>query len=89
VQRNSGSLSVLFLAAAGMKAQIVYVVILVIGLCVAFEERSLAIIFDGTGSMGKDLEQLKSAAKKIIDNLSMQEKNHIADYILVVYRDPG
>jgi hypothetical protein len=71
-----------------MRVLILIVVIIVANALAAIEDRSLAIIFDGTGSMGKDLEQLKSAAKEIIDELSKQERNHITEYILVVFRDP-
>jgi hypothetical protein len=50
---------------------------------------SLAIIFDGTGSMQKDLMQLREAAKKVIESLSLQNNCHIVEYVLVVYRDPS
>lgn len=52
-------------------------------------QRSLLIIFDGTKSMTKDLEQLRLAATQIINELSMRQDNPIFNYILVVFRDPG
>ena len=53
------------------------------------DQRSLLIIFDGTGSMSTDLAQLKSAAEEIINELSKRIDNPIFNYILVVFRDPG
>ena len=52
-------------------------------------QRSLLIIFDGTKSMTKDLEQLRLAATQIINELSMRRDNPIFNYVLVVFRDPG
>ncbi|CAO1415300.1 unnamed protein product [Diamesa serratosioi] len=52
------------------------------------DQRSLLIIFDGTGSMGADLAQLKSAAQEIINEFSQRIDNPIFNYILVVFRDP-
>lgn len=52
-------------------------------------QKSLVFIFDGTGSMEKDLEQLLTAAKQIVNELSLREVNPIFNYILVIFRDPG
>lgn len=52
-------------------------------------QRSLLIIFDGTASMTKDLEQLRLAATQIVNELSMRQDNPIFNYILVIFRDPG
>ena len=52
-------------------------------------QRSLLIIFDGTKSMTKDLEQLQLAATQIVNELSMRQDNPIFNYILVIFRDPG
>lgn len=51
-------------------------------------QRSLMIIFDGTKSMTNDLEQLRLAAKQIVNELSMRQDNPIFNYILVIFRDP-
>ena len=52
-------------------------------------QKSLVLIFDGTGSMTTDLEQLRTAAKQIVNELSLREDNPIFNYILVIFRDPG
>lgn len=52
-------------------------------------QKSLVLIFDATGSMSKDLEQLRTAAKQIVNELSLREDNPIYNYILVIFRDPG
>lgn len=52
-------------------------------------QKSLVLIFDATGSMTKDLEQLRTAAKQIVNELSLREDNPIYNYILVIFRDPG
>ncbi|CAO1403247.1 unnamed protein product [Diamesa tonsa] len=38
--------------------------------------------------MTKDLEQLRTAAKQILNELSLREDNPIFNYILVIFRDP-
>jgi CheY-like chemotaxis protein len=53
------------------------------------DQRSLLIVFDATGSMHDDLEQLRAGAKEIVNELSSREDNPIYNYVLVVYRDPG
>lgn len=53
------------------------------------DQKSLLIVFDATGSMHDDLEQLRSGAQEIINELSAREDNPIYNYILVVYRDPS
>ena len=51
-------------------------------------QKSLIIIFDGTVSMTEDLEQLRIAARDIINDFSNRKENSIYNYILVVFRDP-
>lgn len=53
------------------------------------DQRSLLIVFDATGSMHDDLEQLRSGAQEIVTELSAREDNPIYNYVLVVYRDPS
>lgn len=53
------------------------------------DQKSLLIVFDATGSMHDDLEQLRSGAQEIITELSAREDNPIYNYVLVVYRDPS
>ncbi|CRK98213.1 CLUMA_CG011576, isoform A [Clunio marinus] len=52
------------------------------------DQKSLVIVFDATGSMHDDLEQLRAGAKQIVTELSARDDNPIFNYILVVYRDP-
>ena len=51
-------------------------------------QKSLLIVFDGTLSMTKDLEQLRIAAREIINDFSNRKDNSIYNYVLVVFRDP-
>lgn len=53
------------------------------------DQASLLIVFDGTGSMHADLNQLRGAALKIVNDLAEKESNPIYNYILSVFRDPG
>lgn len=53
------------------------------------DQRSLLIVFDATGSMHDDLEQLRSGAQQIVNELSARVDNPIYNYVLVVYRDPS
>lgn len=53
------------------------------------DQRSLLIVFDATGSMYDDLEQLRAGAQEIVTELSARDDNPIYNYVLVVYRDPG
>lgn len=53
------------------------------------DQRSLLIVFDATGSMHNDLEQLRAGAQEIVNELSAREDNPIFNYVLVVYRDPS
>lgn len=53
------------------------------------DQRSLLIIFDATGSMHDDLEQLRVGAQEIVNELSARIDNPIYNYVLVVYRDPS
>lgn len=53
------------------------------------DQKSLLIVFDATGSMHDDLEQLRAGAQEIITEFSAREDNPIYNYVLVVYRDPS
>lgn len=53
------------------------------------DQKSLLIIFDGTGSMYDDLQQLRMGAQEIINDLSSRNDSPIFNYVLVVYRDPS
>jgi hypothetical protein len=53
------------------------------------DQKSLLIVFDATGSMHDDLEQLRLGAQEIISELSARDDNPIYNYVLVVYRDPS
>lgn len=53
------------------------------------DQRSLLIVFDATGSMHDDLEQLRAGAQQIVSELSARDDNPIYNYVLVVYRDPS
>lgn len=53
------------------------------------DQKSLLIVFDATGSMHDDLEQLRSGAQEIVTELSARDDNPIYNYVLVVYRDPS
>lgn len=53
------------------------------------DQRSLLIVFDATGSMHDDLEQLRAGAQEIINEFSVRADNPIYNYVLVVYRDPS
>jgi hypothetical protein len=52
-------------------------------------QRSLVIVFDGTGSMLDDLEQLRHGAELIIEEITKKKDNPIYNYIFVPFRDPG
>jgi hypothetical protein len=52
-------------------------------------QRSLVIVFDGTGSMLDDLEQLRHGAELIIAEITKKKDNPIYNYIFVPFRDPG
>lgn len=53
------------------------------------DQKSLVMVFDATGSMHDDLEQLRSGAREIINEMSARTDNPVFNYILVVFRDPG
>lgn len=52
-------------------------------------QKSLMIVFDGTGSMSRDLEQLRSGANDIVNDLSSRANNPIYNYILTIFNDPS
>jgi len=51
-------------------------------------QSSLVIVFDATGSMVDDLEQLRQGAKMIIEKITKRDDNPIYNYIFVPFRDP-
>jgi len=51
-------------------------------------QKDLLIVFDATGSMAKDLAQLRSAAIEIVNDLSGKEEDPINNFVLSVFRDP-
>uniref|UniRef100_A0A182VQ07 Uncharacterized protein n=1 Tax=Anopheles minimus TaxID=112268 RepID=A0A182VQ07_9DIPT len=51
-------------------------------------QRSLVIVFDATGSMLDDLQQLRGAAELIIAEITQRDNNPIFNYIFVPFRDP-
>lgn len=53
------------------------------------DQKSLLIVFDATGSMHDDLEQLRAGAREIINEMSARSDNPVFNYILVVFRDPS
>lgn len=52
-------------------------------------QTSLIIAFDSTGSMSRDLIELRAAALEIIDDFSSRAHNPIYNYILTFFNDPG
>lgn len=53
------------------------------------KQKSLIIVFDGTGSMSGDLKQLQQATAEIITYFASQKSNPIYNYVLVVFKDEG
>lgn len=53
------------------------------------EKRSLVIVFDTTGSMHRDLQQVKSAVIQIVREFSSSGKDAIHNYVLSPFNDPG
>uniref|UniRef100_A0A182PLL3 Hemicentin-1 n=1 Tax=Anopheles epiroticus TaxID=199890 RepID=A0A182PLL3_9DIPT len=51
-------------------------------------QRSLVIVFDATGSMLDDLQQLREAARLIIAEITQRDSNPIYNYVFVPFRDP-
>ncbi|XP_065212756.1 hemicentin-1-like [Planococcus citri] len=50
---------------------------------------SLAFVFDVTGSMSSELDQVKSGAKKILKTIAEHKEKVIYNYILVPFGDPN
>lgn len=50
---------------------------------------SLAFVFDVTGSMSSELDQVKSGAKKILKTIAEHKEKIIHNYILVPFSDPS
>lgn len=53
------------------------------------DQKSLMIIFDTTGSMSDDLDQLRGAAEEIVNTFSAKANNPIYNYILSLFNDPS
>lgn len=53
------------------------------------DQKSLLIIFDATGSMSKDLAQVKASAQDIVVALAEHAENPIYNYVLSAFRDEG
>uniref|UniRef100_A0A182ND64 Ig-like domain-containing protein n=1 Tax=Anopheles dirus TaxID=7168 RepID=A0A182ND64_9DIPT len=51
-------------------------------------QRSLVIVFDATGSMQGELNQLRDAVRLIIADMTQRASNPIYDYVFVPFRDP-
>jgi hypothetical protein len=51
-------------------------------------QKSLLIVFDGTGSMSNDLQEMREAAKEIVGTYSGGKDNPIKNYVLTVFQDP-
>lgn len=52
-------------------------------------QKSLLIVFDGTGSMDNNLAQLKPIVEDIIKEYSSRADKPIYNYVLTVFNDPG
>lgn len=52
-------------------------------------QKSLLIVFDGTGSMGDDLAVMIPAAKEIIKTFHERPEKPIKNYVLIVFQDPS
>nr|CAD2182180.1 unnamed protein product [Meloidogyne enterolobii] len=50
---------------------------------------SLTFVFDATGSMNDDLNQVRHGAKGIFETVMKQRKKLIYNFILVLFHDPG
>lgn len=50
---------------------------------------SLVFVFDVTGSMSNELDQVKKGASKILIEIAKNKENIIHDYILMPFSDPG
>lgn len=52
------------------------------------DKSSLVFVFDTTGSMYNDLEQLRNGAEMILET-ALEDSNIIEDFVFVPFRDPG
>lgn len=50
---------------------------------------SLTFVFDRTGSMNDDLNQVRQGAKGIFETVMKQRHRFIYNYVLVLFHDPG
>ena len=53
------------------------------------DQKSLLIVFDTTGSMSRDLNQLKNGAKDIVKAFSAKTNDPIFNYVLSLFNDPS
>lgn len=52
------------------------------------DKSSLVFVFDATGSMYNDLEQLRNGAEMILET-ALEDSNIIEDFVFVPFQDPG
>jgi hypothetical protein len=52
-------------------------------------QRSLVIVFDTTGSMSDELEQVRKQAMEIVEYVANQPRNPFYNYIFVEFNDPS
>ena len=52
------------------------------------DQISLLIVFDSTGSMNKDLEELRGGAQDIVNNFASRKDQPIYNYVLSLFNDP-
>ncbi|XP_070504621.1 hemicentin-2-like [Chironomus tepperi] len=53
------------------------------------DQKSLVMAFDTTGSMGSELEQVKSSAQEIVQEMAAKAESPIYNYILVAFNNPN
>ena len=52
------------------------------------DQKSLLIVFDTSGSMNKDLEQLRGGAQDIVNLFASRKDQPIYNYVLSLFNDP-
>lgn len=52
------------------------------------DQKSLLIAFDTTGSMAKDLAELRQGAQDIVSNFAERKDQPIYNYVLSLFNDP-
>lgn len=53
------------------------------------DQKSLLIVFDTTGSMGKDLVEMRGGANDIVNNFARRSEQPIFNYVLSLFNDPS